>query len=90
MWCTGFRQAFDWIDVPIFDAGGLAQEMRGVVDASPGLYFCGLGFQYAAASMLIVGAVKDATPVRRRAHREAHERPDGTRGQHYLTAVARA
>ena len=34
--------------------------MRGVVDAAPGLYFCGLGFQYAAASMLIAGTNRDS------------------------------
>jgi putative flavoprotein involved in K+ transport len=60
VWCTGFRQAFDWIDVPIFGDDGWPKEMRGVVETSPGLYFCGLGFQYAAASMLIVGAARDA------------------------------
>ncbi len=63
VWCTGFKQAFDWIDVPIFDAAGWPTEMRGVANGSPGLYFCGLGFQYAAASMLIVGAVKDSAFV---------------------------
>jgi putative flavoprotein involved in K+ transport len=31
-----------------------------VVDAAPGLYFCGLGYQYAASSMLIAGANRDA------------------------------
>ena len=34
-----------------------------MVDASPGLYFCGLGFQYAAASMLIAGVGRDAEYV---------------------------
>ena len=63
IWCTGFRQTFDWIDLPIFGEGGWPVEMRGVVEASPGLYFCGLGFQYAAASMLIAGASRDAEHV---------------------------
>jgi putative flavoprotein involved in K+ transport len=63
IWCTGFRQAFDWIDVPVFGEEGWPEEMRGVVEASPGLYFCGLGFQYAASSMLIVGAGRDAEHV---------------------------
>ena len=62
VWCTGFRQAFDWIDLPIFGEGGWPQEMRGVVDAAPGLYFCGLGFQSAAASMLIAGAGQATRP----------------------------
>ena len=60
VWCTGFHQAFDWIDVPIFGENGWPVEMRGVVDAAPGLYFCGLGFQYSAASMLIAGTSRDA------------------------------
>lgn len=59
VWCTGFKQAFDWIDVPVFGEAGWPVEMRGVVDGAPGLYFCGLGFQYAAASMLIAGVNRD-------------------------------
>lgn len=63
VWCTGFRQAFDWIDLPVFGEEGWPVEMRGVVESSPGLYFCGLAFQYSAASMLITGAVRDAAFV---------------------------
>ena len=37
VWCTGFRQVFDWIDLPIFDADGWPREMRGVVAEAPGL-----------------------------------------------------
>lgn len=60
VWCTGFQQAFDWIDLPVLGEDGWPEEMRGVVDAAPGLYFCGLGYQYAASSMLIAGANRDA------------------------------
>jgi putative flavoprotein involved in K+ transport len=63
VWCTGFQQAFDWIDLPVFDTEGWPREMRGVVEAAPGLYFCGLGFQYSAASMLIAGKNRDAAFV---------------------------
>jgi putative flavoprotein involved in K+ transport len=63
VWCTGFKQAFDWIDLPIFDERGWPVELRGVVDAAPGLYFCGLGFQSAAASMLIAGVDRDSRHV---------------------------
>ena len=63
VWCTGFKQAFDWVDIPIFDEAGWPVEMRGVVDAAPGLYFCGLAFQYAAASMLIAGVNRDSAFV---------------------------
>ena len=60
VWCTGFRQAYGWIDLPVFGEDGWPKEMRGVVDSSPGLYFCGLGFQSSAASMFIAGAGPDA------------------------------
>ena len=66
VWCTGFQQAFDWIDLPVFDANGWPEELRGVVDRAPGLFFCGLGFQYAASSMLIHGASRDAAYVAKR------------------------
>ena len=63
VWCTGFRQSYDWIDLPVFAEDGWPTEMRGVVDGSPGLYFAGLGFQYSAASMFIAGADRDAAFV---------------------------
>jgi putative flavoprotein involved in K+ transport len=63
VWCTGFRQVFNWIDLPIFGADGWPREMRGVVSAAPGLYFCGLAFQYAAASTVLPGVGRDAAYV---------------------------
>lgn len=63
VWCTGFRQAFAWIDVPVFQDDGWPEEYRGVVEGAPGLYFCGLSFQYAFSSMLILGAGRDARYV---------------------------
>ena len=63
MWCTGFRQAFDWVDLPAFDADGWPREYRGAVDGLPGLYFCGIQFQYAASSMMIHGVGRDAGHV---------------------------
>jgi len=66
VWCTGFRQAFGWVDVPVFGDDGWPEEVRGVVDTAPGLFFCGLGFQYAASSMLIAGAGRDAAYVAKR------------------------
>ena len=63
VWCTGFRQAFDWVDLPAFDEAGWPREYRGVVDGVPGLYFCGIQFQYAAASMVIHGVGRDAAHV---------------------------
>ena len=77
VWCTGFQQAFDWIDLPIFDEHGWPEELRGVVDRAPGLFFCGLAFQSAASSMLIHGARRDAAYVAKRIQQRTrtHHRP---------------
>ncbi|MGW8358291.1 flavin-containing monooxygenase [Streptomyces wedmorensis] len=63
VWCTGFRQDFSWIDLPVTGEDGWPLERRGVVASSPGLYFVGLAFQYAFASMLVGGAGRDAEHV---------------------------
>ena len=34
VWCTGFRQVFDWIDLPILGPDGWPREYRGVVGGS--------------------------------------------------------
>ena len=60
IWCTGFRQTFDWIQLPILRADGWPDELRGVVPSAPGLYFCGLAFQYAFSSMVLPGVGRDA------------------------------
>lgn len=65
VWCTGFRQAFDWIKLPVFGEDGYPQEYRGVVSAAPGLFFCGLSFQFAFASMVLPGVGRDAEYVAR-------------------------
>jgi putative flavoprotein involved in K+ transport len=63
VWCTGFRQVFNWIELPIFDDHGWPLEMRGVVPAAPGLFFCGLAFQYAFSSMVLSGIGRDAAYI---------------------------
>lgn len=63
LWCTGFRPSFPWLDVPVLGDGGEPDHKRGVVASSPGLYFCGLHFQFAAASDSIVGMQRDARYV---------------------------
>jgi putative flavoprotein involved in K+ transport len=63
VWCTGFRQVFDWIELPIFGADGWPREMRGVVPDAPGLFFCGLAFQYAFSSTVLPGVGRDADYV---------------------------
>jgi putative flavoprotein involved in K+ transport len=65
VWCTGFRQVFDWIRLPILDEHKWPVEYRGVVAAAPGLFFCGLSFQYAYASMVFPGIGRDADYVAR-------------------------
>ena len=63
VWATGFQQVFDWIRLPILDEDGYPREIRGVVREAPGLFFCGLSFQYSFSSMLISGAGRDAAYV---------------------------
>ncbi|WP_020523866.1 flavin-containing monooxygenase [Catelliglobosispora koreensis] len=63
VWCTGFRQNFSWIDLPVMGEDGWPVEERGVVPSAPGLYFTGLSFQRGFTSMLIGGAGKDAEHV---------------------------
>jgi putative flavoprotein involved in K+ transport len=63
VWCTGFRQTFDWIDRPIVGDDGWPREYRGGVDSAPGLFFCGLSFQYAFSSMVLPGLGRDAACV---------------------------
>jgi putative flavoprotein involved in K+ transport len=63
VWCTGFKQDFSWIELPVTGADGWPQEERGVVPSAPGLYFTGLAFQFAFSSMLILGAGRDAEHV---------------------------
>jgi putative flavoprotein involved in K+ transport len=63
VWATGFQQVFDWIRLPILGEDGYPRETRGVVADAPGLYFCGLSFQYSFSSMLVTGAGRDAAYV---------------------------
>jgi putative flavoprotein involved in K+ transport len=66
IWCTGFQQVFDWIRLPIFGEDGWPTEYRGVVDSAPGLFFCGLSFQYSFSSMVLPGIGRDAEFVARK------------------------
>jgi putative flavoprotein involved in K+ transport len=56
----------DWIQLPILNGDGWPVEYRGVVDVAPGLFFCGLSFQYAFSSMVFPGVGRDADYVARR------------------------
>ncbi len=63
IWATGFRPDFSWIEAPITEADGWPREYRGVVNEVPGLYFCGLSFQFAFSSMVLPGVGRDAEYV---------------------------
>ena len=63
VWATGFRQVFDWIHLPVIGDDGWPQEMRGVSPDAPGLFFCGLSFQYSFSSMVLPGVGRDAAYV---------------------------
>jgi putative flavoprotein involved in K+ transport len=60
VWCTGFRQVLDWIKLPILREDGWPTEYRGVVETTPGLFFCGLSFQFGFSSMVLPGISRDA------------------------------
>ncbi|WP_371401133.1 NAD(P)/FAD-dependent oxidoreductase [Kribbella sp. NBC_00662] len=66
VWATGFRQVFDWIKMPLVGADGWPREYRGVAENAPGLFFCGLSFQYAFSSMVLPGVGRDAAYVAKR------------------------
>jgi putative flavoprotein involved in K+ transport len=62
IWCTGFRQDFSWIDVPVFDGDSEPMQERGVASL-PGLYFVGLDFLYAFTSENVGGVGRDARHI---------------------------
>ncbi len=72
VWCTGFRQVFDWISLSVMKDDGWPIEYRGVVESAPGLFFCGLSFQYAFSSMVFPGIGRDAAYVAAQIARRAH------------------
>jgi putative flavoprotein involved in K+ transport len=65
VWCTGFRQDFGFLDLPVVGEDGWPRDEGGVVPEAPGLYFVGLLFQRGFYSMLVGGAGRDAAFVAR-------------------------
>jgi putative flavoprotein involved in K+ transport len=63
IWATGYRPDFSWIEAPITGDDGWPREYRGVVDDVPGLFFCGLSYQFAFGSMVLPGVGRDAAYV---------------------------
>lgn len=71
VWATGFRPDYSWIETPVADEEGWPREYRGVSETVPGLYFCGLAFQYAFSSMVLPGVARDSAYVAQRIAAEA-------------------
>jgi putative flavoprotein involved in K+ transport len=86
IWCTGFREEFPWIDLPIFDENEQPLHERGVVVGEPGLYFVGLPFQYAAGSDVLPGVGRDAEYI---AKHIASRVPNGRPTAHALAEARR-
>jgi putative flavoprotein involved in K+ transport len=86
IWCTGFREEFPWIDLPIFDEDRRLLHERGVVVGEPGLYFVGLPFQYAASSDVLPGVGRDAEYI---AKHIASREPIGRLRSHALSGARR-
>lgn len=63
IWCTGYARDDRWIDLPVTGDDGWPIQERGVVPSVPGLYFLGIPFTYSFASMLVLGAGRDADYV---------------------------
>ncbi len=64
LWAGGYRPAFSWIDLPIFDDLGFPRATRGVTDV-PGLAFVGLPWLHTRKSPLLLGVGDDAGHVAR-------------------------
>jgi putative flavoprotein involved in K+ transport len=88
IWCTGFRQDFRWIDLPVFGPDGLPVHDRGIVRSEPGLYFMGLVFQFAVSSDVIPGAGRDAKHIARHiASREAERQASMRKSAEVIAGV---
>ena len=75
MWCTGFGKDVDWIDMPVLGEDGWPEQDRGAAAGIPGLYFVGLPFLYAFASMLTGGVGRDGARVAAQIAARAEAKP---------------
>lgn len=65
VWATGFQHDFSWLGLPVLDDSGWPREYRGVAQDVDGLFFTGLAYQYAFASMDLHGVGRDTAYVAR-------------------------
>ena len=87
IWCTGFRNDYGWIRFPLpTEADGYPEQHRGAVPSLPGLYFVGLPFLHSFASMLILGAGRDAERVVKHITERAADKPASVRRVHPAAA----
>jgi putative flavoprotein involved in K+ transport len=63
LWCTGYRQDFSMLRMPVTGPDGWPTDDGGVMQDQPGLYFMGLLFQRGFYSMLIGGTGRDAERI---------------------------
>jgi putative flavoprotein involved in K+ transport len=63
VWCTGYRPDYGWIRLPVLDDAGWPVLERGAAVHAPGLWFLGVPFLTGFASMLVLGAGRDADMV---------------------------
>ncbi|HEX7002621.1 MAG TPA: NAD(P)-binding domain-containing protein [Trueperaceae bacterium] len=65
VWATGYRNAYSWIRLPVFDDEGRPLHRRGVTSV-PGLYFLGLRWQHTTGSALLGWVHRDARYLAKR------------------------
>jgi putative flavoprotein involved in K+ transport len=63
IFCTGFDHGQSWIKLPVFAPDGEPRHTAGIATDTPGLYFVGLMFLYAASSTMIHGVSRDAKRI---------------------------
>lgn len=79
VWCTGFRQDFGWVDLPVFTGRGAPVHARGVT-AAPGLYFLGLPWLWTWGSGRFSGVGRDAEYLAERIRSQRGLTTTGGRG----------
>jgi putative flavoprotein involved in K+ transport len=67
VWCTGYRRAHEWIDLPVLgEDEDVTTDHDGVVASEPGLYRVGREFLHAFNSHTVGGVGRDAARIAKR------------------------